>query len=105
MTPEQLSAAIDTWVWIDQQIRTYGPGLVLAAACVAAAWARSKARGWREQRAVRRQLHHERQQMARLSKAINDAPLIPTQRGQDDDLLDQCWNTWNADTRKETDQP
>ena len=32
MTLEQLSAVIDVWVWIDDKVTTYGPGLGLATA-------------------------------------------------------------------------
>jgi hypothetical protein len=95
--------------WAVDQVLLYGPGFALTAGCIAISAVCARIRDWRNHRrnirARREQLRHEREQMARLSKAINDAPLIPTQRGQDDDLLDQCWNTWNADTRKETDQP
>lgn len=101
MTPEQIDGLINAWVWVDRQVITYGPGLALAAGCIAAAWVSSKIRAWRDKRAARRQLRLERQQMARLSDAINNAPLIPTQPGQDEDLLDHCWNASNADTRKE----
>lgn len=58
MTLEQYSAAVDAWVWIDQQIHMYGPGLALTAACIAISWTSSKIRAWREKRATRRQLQH-----------------------------------------------
>ncbi|OUD03353.1 hypothetical protein [Streptomyces swartbergensis] len=108
MTPEQLSAVIDAWVWVDQQATTYGPGLAVAAG----GWIAWKAarrsivhiQYRRQVAACRRQLRAERQQMARLRDAINNAPLIPTQPGHDDQLLTACWNAWNTDetgTRKE----
>lgn len=108
MTADQLSAAIDAWAWIDQQTGTYGPGLALAVA----GWIAWKAarrsiahiHHRRHVAACRRQLRAERQQMARLRNAIEHAPLIPTQPGHDDDLLNACWNAWKATetgTRKE----
>ena len=90
MTPEQIDAVTNAWMWADQQTARYGPGLGLAALCVAISWTCSKTRGWRDKRAARRQLQHEHQQMARLTEAITQAPLIPTQPGQDQQLLDDC---------------
>lgn len=90
MTPEQLSAAIDAWVWIDQQATTYGPGLALAGAVVFA-------------RAIRRSVAHIRHRRAvtecrrRLWHASTRAPHIPTQPGHDDQLLNACWDAWKAD--------
>ncbi|MEU6543948.1 hypothetical protein [Streptomyces sp. NPDC046859] len=42
MTPDKLDAAINAWVWVDDQIGTYGPGLAVAASTWAA-WGAAKA--------------------------------------------------------------
>lgn len=107
MTPEQIDTVTNTVLWLHDQVATYGPGLALTAACIAMSWVCAKVRGWRERRrdlrARRDALRAERQQMARLRDAINQAPLIPTQPGRDDDLLNACWDAWTADEpRKET---
>lgn len=105
MTPEQIDAATNGALWLHDQINTYGPGLALAALGVAFSWTCAKTGAWRKRRrdlrATRRQLRTERQQMARLSAAINNAPLIPTQPGHDQDALNTCWASWNADIREE----
>ncbi|WP_328336817.1 hypothetical protein [Streptomyces violaceus] len=105
MTREQVDAVTETGLWLHDQVATYGPGLALTAACIAASWTCAKVRGWRDRRRELRDrraaLRLERQQMARLRDAIDTAPLIPTQPGHDNDLLDACEAAWNADTRKE----
>lgn len=103
MTPEQYSAVIDAWVWTDQQIHTYGPGLALAGICIAITRTYSKIRNWRERRATREQ-RAALQQTAHQSNSTNHLPHIPTQPGHDDDLLTACWNAWKANPRTE-DQP
>lgn len=55
MTPESIDGLINAWVWADTQIRIYGPGLAVAAGCIAASWTWAKVRGWRERR---RSLRH-----------------------------------------------
>lgn len=75
---------------------------LFAAARWATRWATTHIRHRRHVTEHRQQLLLEQQQMARLRDAIDQAPLIPTQPGQDDDLLNACWNAWKADTtRKE----
>ena len=91
MTAEQLSAVVDAWVWADEQIGTYGPGLVLAAAVLAI---RHAIRRLRDRAAYCRQIRHELQQ-------TRQTPHIPTQPGTDDDLLIACWDAWKANPRKE----
>lgn len=96
MTPEQLSAVIDAWVWTDQQATTYGPGLAVAAT------------GWIAWQAIRRSAAHIRhrrtanERRRRLWHASTRPPHIPTQPGRDDDLLSACEAAWEAThTRKE----
>lgn len=100
MTPEQYSAVIDAWVWTDQQLHTYGPGLALTGICIAVTRTYSKIRNWRERRrdtqAWRARLRAE---LASQTAADDD-----TQPGHDDDLLTACWNAWKANPRTE-DQP
>ncbi|MFH9574269.1 hypothetical protein ACH4MG_27475 [Streptomyces sp. NPDC017454] len=106
MTLDQLNTAINAWVWIDDQVSAYGPGLTVAAGLWAAARATRRTAAYiryRRDVAARRQaLAAERQQMTDLAAAIDTAPLIPTQPGHDDDLLADCWNAWTAKPRKET---
>lgn len=106
MTPEQIDTVTNGLINMHTFVDQYGPG-ILAGAIPGIGWwlmARRQARRERRRAAVAQQ-RLERQQMARLAAAIKAAPLIPTQPGQDDDLLDACWNAWNADTRKETPEP
>ncbi|CAL9663981.1 hypothetical protein SUDANB1_07117 [Streptomyces sp. enrichment culture] len=104
MTREQVDAVTETGLWLHEQVATYGPGLALAAAGIAVSWTCSKIRDWRERRReLRDQLRPERQQMSAVSHAIDTAPLIPTQPGRDDQLLNACEAAWTADEpRKET---
>lgn len=105
MTPAQIDAVTNGALWAYDQVTVYGPGLALAAAGVAAWRACSRINVWRKRRrdlrAARLQLQAERQQMARLAAAINNAPLIPTQPGHDQNALNTCWDSWNADIREE----
>jgi hypothetical protein len=91
--------------WAVDQVLLYGPGFALTAGCIAISAVCARIRDWRTHRrnirARREQLRHERQQMAHLSDAINQAPIIPTQPGTDQTLLDACEAAWNTDTRKE----
>ena len=91
--------------WAVDQVLLYGPGFALIAGCIAVSATCARIRDIRARRrnirTRREQLRHDRQHMARLSDAINQAPLIPTQPGTDQDLLDACWDAWNTDTRKE----
>lgn len=90
MTLEQLSTAINTWVWIDQQITTFGPGVVL---CAVGYTVRAIAK--RIRRRLRDASHH-------IDDLLAPAPVDDTQPGTDDDLLADCWNAWKAKPRKET---
>ncbi|WP_432053675.1 hypothetical protein [Streptomyces sp. bgisy022] len=56
-------------------------------------------------RCRRQQIARERAQMTRLRDAIDTAPLIPTQPGTDNDLLNQCWDAWNTDTQPRKENP
>lgn len=91
--------------WALDQVLIFGPGFAIIAGCIATSAVCARIRDWRAHhrtiRARREQLRHDRQQMARLRDAINQAPLIPTQPGTDQTLLDACWDAWNTDTRKE----
>src|SRR5690606_9927702 len=91
--------------WAGDQVLPYGPGFALPAGCIAISAVCARNRDWRNHRrnirARREQLRHDRQQMARLRDAINQEPLIPTQPGTDQTLLDACEAAWNTDTRKE----
>ncbi|MEZ3180336.1 hypothetical protein KYY02_17075 [Streptomyces pimonensis] len=85
MSLDQLSAAINTWVWIDQQITTYGPGIDLYAVIATA-------------RAITKRIHR---QLRDASHHINElltpaTPADDTQPGTDDDLLADCWDAWKA---------
>lgn len=88
--------------WAVDAVLTCGPGIAL---CTGIYLLLCVVERIRDRRAVRRQLRRERQQMARLRAAIDNAPLIPTQPGHDDELLDKCWAAWNAQPRKEKPQP
>lgn len=35
MTPDHIDGLINAWVWADEQVQIYGPGLAVAAGCVA----------------------------------------------------------------------
>jgi len=99
MTPEQIDTITNALVEVHAIVGEYGPGLV-AAAVAGGCW--MVASRIRARRTWRRQLQHERQQMARLAAASEAAPLIPTQPGQDNDLLNQCNQILAAtDDRKE----
>src|SRR5690606_16138924 len=91
--------------WAVDQVLLYGPGFALIAGCIAVSVTCPRIRDIlaprRHIRTRREQLRHDRQHMARLSDAINQAPRLPTQPGTDQDLLDACWDAWNTDTRKE----
>lgn len=88
MTADQLSAAIDAWVWIDQQAATYGPGTGLCAVLYIA---------WSIAGHIRRRLKRAAHHIDTLLTPTDD-----TQPGTGDDLLVDCWNAWKADTtRKE----
>ena len=92
MSPEQLSAAIDAWVWIDQQATTYGPGLTVAAG----GWI-----AWKAARCIHRRLKHTARHIDTVLATTHD-----TQPGRDDQLLTACWDAWNTtdtgtDSRKE----
>ncbi|MBZ6102773.1 hypothetical protein [Streptomyces olivaceus] len=95
MTVDQLAAAIDAYTWLDTQIDTFGPGVVLAAA-----W-------WLIGRLTWRTLDrladaHDRITAARELLA-DTRPAEDTQPGTDNQLLNTCRTTWNTDTppRKE----
>ncbi|GGW99086.1 hypothetical protein [Streptomyces chartreusis] len=110
MTPEQIDTVTNGLIKTWELVGEYGPGLFAAAVAggcwVAATRLAPRLRARREARrartARRRQLLREVEQMARLARDIENAPLIPTQHGQDDQLLDACWDAWTADTRKES---
>lgn len=103
MTPEQIDTVTDGLINLHTFVGEYGPGL-FAAAVAGGCWI--VASRIRARRAWRRQLRHERQQMARSAADIDAAPLIPTQPGQDNDLLAECNQILNAtDNWKETPEP
>jgi hypothetical protein len=110
MTPQQIDDVTTGLVKVYAFLDAHGPGL-LAAAIAGGLWVlyRKTAPHRRRRRAVaaqRRQVLLERQQMARLTAAIDAAPLIPTQPGQDNDLLGKCNQILNAtNARKEKPQP
>lgn len=58
MTPEILDGLTNAWVWAWSQTLIYGPGLAVAAGCVATSWACAKARDWRERRRSIRNLEN-----------------------------------------------
>src|SRR5690606_22077707 len=91
--------------WAVDHVLIYGPGFALIAGCIAASATCARIRDIRARRrnirARREQLRHDRQQMANLRDAINQAPLIPTQPGTDQTLLDACEAAAHTDTRKE----
>lgn len=105
MTPEQIDTVTNAAINLHTLLDTYGPGILAGAIPGIGWWAIRR----RQQRQARRravtQQRLERQQMARLRAAIEAAPLIPTQPGHDQQLLEACWTAWNADTRKEKPQP
>jgi hypothetical protein len=110
VSPETIDGFVNAGLWLTDTVDTYGPGLTAAAIAWAGWWARCRAADWRAERreiAVRRrQLADERQQMAHLRNAIDNAPLIPTQPGHDQQALNTCNAIWNAtEAREETDQP
>jgi hypothetical protein len=84
--------------WAVDFALTFGPGVALTAV-IYTAW--SVIDRIRDRAAYCRQLRHELQQTRHLAHAIEQAPLIPTQPGQDDDLLTACWDAWKAQPRKE----
>lgn len=107
MTPEQIDAATNAVVEVHAFLDQHGPGLLAGAIPGIGWWLMSR----REQRRARRraavtaarQQRLERRQMARLSKAIDEAPLIPTQPGHDAELLAKCNQILDAtNNRKET---
>jgi hypothetical protein len=98
MTPEQIDTITDGLITTWQLVGEYGPGL-FAAAVAGGCWV--AAHRIRERRAKRRQERLERQQMARLAHAIETAPLIPTQPGQDQQLLAACNQILAATARRE----
>ncbi|MGA4964458.1 hypothetical protein [Streptomyces pseudogriseolus] len=92
MTLDQLSTAIDIWVWIDQQITRFWPGVSLCV-LVYIAWAiAGRVRGL----------------LRRANRQVDDALAQPVpaaadnQPGTDQHALDTITAAWNADTRKET---
>lgn len=104
--PEVINGLINAGAWLDMHIAAYGPGVAFAAT-VAIAWQALKRANHLvdellRQAARRGQIRDEQQQMADLSTAIDQAPLIPTQHGHDRQALDACQAMWNADSRKET---
>lgn len=110
VTPETINGLVNAWLWVADTVATYGPGLLAAGIACAGWWVRCKAVDYRERRrtvaALRRQLADERRQMAALSAAIDNAPLIPTRPGHDTAALDTCNAILRAtQTREETDQP
>lgn len=85
---------------------TAWPGMA-ALAAVALAWkalrrANRLTGRIQQETAHRGQIRDEQQQMADLSNAIDQAPLIPTRPGCDKQALDACRAIWDADSRKET---
>ena len=93
MTLDQLSTAIDAWVWIDQQITTFGPGVAL--------WALGYT-GLAVTKRIFRQLRDASHHIDHLLTPVDDQP-ADTQPGTDDDLLNHCQAAWKAQpaTRKE----
>lgn len=106
MTPGRIDTVTDVLINLHDAVGQFGPGLVAAGAAWGV-WGMLRRRNARRARlralaAYRRQITRERQQMGHLRDAIEGAPLIPTQPGQDDDLLTACWDAWKADQpRKE----
>jgi hypothetical protein len=105
VSPETIDGFVNAGLWLTNTVDTYGPGLTAAAIAWAGWWARCRIVDWRDRRhavaALRRQIADERQQMARLAAAIDQAPLIPTRPGHDQAALDTCNAIWNADIREE----
>ncbi|MFD5294734.1 hypothetical protein ACFWJU_05955 [Streptomyces mutabilis] len=69
MTLEQLDTAINAWVWIDDKVGTYGPGIALTAS-LWAAWAavlaaRRAAARIRTRRELRHIEHYANHKLAR----------------------------------------
>ena len=103
MTPAQIDTVTNGLINVHAWLDTWWPLLAAAAGLWATWWI---ARRLRAANARLRQIAREQQQMARIRAAIAAAPLIPTQPGHDDDLLDACWASWNAtENRKEKPQP
>ncbi|PAZ15619.1 hypothetical protein CLM62_12540 [Streptomyces sp. SA15] len=50
MSPEQIDAATNAWIWAEDQAAIYGPGLALFAAGIAVSWACARAGRWRTRR-------------------------------------------------------
>lgn len=106
MTPEQIDTVTDGLITTWQLVGEYGPGL-FAAAIAGGCWI--AARRIHERRAHRRamkaRLQRERRLMKAAARELENAPVIPTLPGTDNELLAQCWNAWNAtQDRKEKPQ-
>lgn len=107
-SPETVNGLITAWLTISQFIDTAWPGMAaLAAVALALAWkalrrANRLTDRIQQETAHRGQIRDEQQQMADLSNAIDQAPLIPTRHGCDRQALDACRAIWDADSRKET---
>ncbi|MFF0588501.1 hypothetical protein ACFYWD_21290 [Streptomyces sp. NPDC003781] len=88
MTAGQLDTVINAYTWLDTQLATYGPGLILAVG-VRLVW-----RGtWRTL---------DRIAAARETVTRSQAHAAPdTQPGTDQDALHTCTAIWNTSTRKE----
>lgn len=108
-SPEVIDGLINAWLTLSPHIDTYGPGVLFVVTVVVTWRALNRAARYvertRQRAAAGQQLAAERQQLADLSAALDEAPLIPTRPGCDTDALDTCNAIWNADSRKETDQP
>lgn len=107
VSPETIDGLLTAGFWLIDVVDTYGPGLAAAAIAWAGWWALCRAADHRDRRrwnAAGREAADERQEMARLTAAIEAAPLIPTQPGHDQNALDTCNAIWNAEAREETDQ-
>jgi hypothetical protein len=109
VSPETIDGFVNAGLWLTDTVDTYGPGLTAAAIAWAGWWMHCRVVDYQARRreiaARRRQLADERQQMAHLRDAIDNAPLIPTQPGHDQQALDTCNAIYNLPARKENPQP
>ncbi|CAL9646823.1 hypothetical protein [Streptomyces sp. enrichment culture] len=88
MTASQLDTVINAYMWIDAQLATYGPGLILAVG-VRLVW-RGTWRTLDRLAAARETVTHSQTHGPR-----------DTQPGTNQDALHTCTAIWNTSTRKE----